>query len=286
MRNDRVTLHSLVCPFHSHGSLIFVTRLSLSNTRRYSYSYGYGFGALERAYYDASNQVFYGGSEIGFVSVSDFVAFPNITIADFGVDLAGETLTDIKACGEYLFVSTKDDPNPGHVRIYTVAKRQDDGTLSEPSLVQQVGVGVGPDNLLVKADCTLLVTADEGEGDYDDDVGLVNPPGSVSIVKGPFGDATTPPTVTTLVLDKWTDDELIAMGVHLPLSYNAMVYWNNPANNINFTAAIASYSSANVLEPEYLAWNGDETKVYVNLQENNAMVIVNVDTMQVESIHS
>ena len=251
------------------------------------FSYGYGFGALERSYYDATNKVLYGGSEIGFVTVTDFAKFPDdVQVTNFGLPL-DDSLTDLKACGEYWFVSTKDDPNPGHVRIYKLAQRSSDGsTLTAPSFIREVPVGVGPDNLLIKTDCSLVVTADEGEGDYNDDTGLVNPPGSVSIIRGPFGDVNAPPKVTTMLLDKWTDDELIAMDVHLPLSYNAMQYWNDPENGINFTAAIANYQTANVLEPEYLAWNGDETKIFVNLQENNAMVIVDVASNAVESIHA
>jgi hypothetical protein len=86
-------------------------------------------------------------------------------------------------------------------------------------------------------------------------------------------------------LNKWTDEELIEMGVHLPLSLNAMKYWNQ-FEDINFTAAIESYTPATVLEPEYLAWGQGETKLYVNLQENNALVIVDVATNEVESINS
>lgn len=70
--------------------------------------------------------------------------------------------------------------------------------------------------------------------------------------------------MTEVSLNKWTDEELIDMGVHLPLSLNAMKYWNQ-FDGINFTAAIASYTLAFVLEPEYLGWGQNETKLYVNL---------------------
>ena len=56
-----------------------------------------------------------------------------------------------------------------------------------------------------------------------------------------------------------------------------MKYWNSPPS-IDFSAAIDSYTTAAVLEPEYLAWSGDESKIYVNLQENNALVIVDVES--------
>lgn len=245
-------------------------------------SYGFGFGTLERSYYDTKQMIFYGGSEIGFVTVSDYKEFPNVTVADFGIPL-NYSLTDIKVCGNLLFVSTKDDPNPATLLIYNTVTRNDDGTLAEPTLIQSVELGVGADNVLVSKDCSIVATANEGEGQYDDF--LVNPEGSVSIIRGPFNDTSNPPSMTLVPLDKWTDEELIEMKVHMPLSLNAMMYWNTFEGN-NFTAAIEAYTPASVLEPEYLAWGQDESKLYVNLQENNALVIVDVATNEAESIHS
>ena len=31
------------------------------------------------------------------------------------------------------------------------------------------------------------------------------------------------------------------------------------------------------LEPEYLAFSADESQIFVNLQENNALVVINVE---------
>lgn len=245
-------------------------------------SFGYGLGALERSYYDSKEEVFYGGSEQGFVTVSDFSMFPNITQAPFGIQLE-YPLTDIKVCGDLLFVSTKDDPNPGQVLVYRAAVRNTGfTTLQPPTLLQSLEVGVGPDNLLVSEDCELVATANEGEGEYDDEFGLINPEGSVSILRGPFDDEGNPPSVVLISLNVWTDDELLEMGVHLPLSLNAMKYWNS-IEGINFDNAIENYTSAMVLEPEYLGFGSNESKIYVNLQENNAVVIVDVAT---NSVHS
>jgi len=228
--------------------------------------------------------IFYGGSELGFVTINDFENYPDVTQADFGIQLE-YTLTDIKVCGSLLFITTKDDPSPGSLRVYNTATRNGTSGINPPSLIQTFEVGIGPDNIIVSEDCTMATTANEGEGDYDDTVGLINPEGSVTIVRGPFFDSTNTPTVTQVSLNKWTDDELIEMGVHLPLSLNALKYWNM-MENINFTAAIESYTPATVLEPEYLAWGQNETKLYVNLQENNAMVIIDVATNEAESIHA
>jgi hypothetical protein len=248
------------------------------------FSYGYGFGTLERSYYDSVEMIFYGGSELGFVTVSDFKDFPNMTVADFAITLE-DTFTDIKVCGALLFVSTKDDPSPGMLHIYTTVTRNNNGSLVPPTLIQSVEVGVGPDNVIVNKDCTIVATANEGEGDYDDLIGLINPEGSVSILRGPFNDTSNPPSVSQVSLNKWTDEELIDIGVHMPLSLSAMMYWNS-FEGYNFSAAIETYTPAAVLEPEYLAWGRNESKLYVNLQENNAVVIIDVATDEAESIHS
>jgi len=246
--------------------------------------YGYGFGALERSYYDAKSHIFYGGSEIGYLTVSDFSGFPDdVKHADFVLPFE-DGITDVKGCGDFLFVVTKDDPNPATVSIFTTATRNGNGNLIEPTLIQAVEVGYGADNILINKNCTIAATADEGEGDYADETGLINPPGSVTILRGPFdgGDI----QVSTVALDKWTDEELIEMGVHLPLSLNALKYWNASTPDIDFSNAIDSYTTASVLEPEYLAFSADESKLYVNLQENSALVVVDVATNEAESIHA
>lgn len=205
--------------------------------------------------------------------------------AEFGIPLQ-DTLTDIKVCDSLLFVTTKDDPNPGKLMVFTATKRSGfGGGLLAPRLIQTIEVGIGPDNVLINKDCTIAATANEGEGYYDDALGLINPEGTVSIIRGPFNDSAVTPTVSPVTLNKWTDDELIEMGIHLPLSLNAMKYWNTMPE-INFTAAIESYTPASVLEPEYLVWSGDESKLYINLQENNGLIIVNIETNEAESIHS
>jgi hypothetical protein len=130
-----------------------------------------------------------------------------------------------------------------------------------------------------------VATANEGEADYDDEIGLINPAGSVSILRGPFDDARSPPSVAQVSLNNWSDDELSALGVHLPLSLNAMKYWSQ-AIGVNFSSAIENYQSEQSLEPEYLAWNADESTIYCNLQENNALVTIDVATNTATGIYS
>jgi hypothetical protein len=112
--------------------------------------YGYGFGSLEQSIYDPSQKIFYGGSELGVVTVSDFGKYPNESVVlDVAIPL-NYTLTDVEVCGGLLFASTKDDPNPGHVHVYTAAKRNG-SSIIPPTLIQSIQVGVGPDDM-----CTFL----------------------------------------------------------------------------------------------------------------------------------
>jgi hypothetical protein len=171
------------------------------------------------------------------------------------------------------------------LHVFDTAKRTADGTLTPPVLIQSVSVlGVGPDNILISKDCMTVATANEGEGVYEDS--LINPVGSVTIFKGPFDVASSPPRATLVSLNKWTEGELLAMGVHMPLTLNAMIYWDATGDiDVDFADAIAAYTPDAVLEPEYLAFSADESQIFVNLQENNAMVIVDVASGLAESIH-
>lgn len=232
---------------------------------------------MERSYFDSKEKLFYGGSELGFVTISDFSAYPTVVkITDVGFPLS-DSLTDIRVCDDLLFVTTKDDPNPGKLLVYKSAKRKADGTYTAPVLVHTIVVGFGPDNILVSKNCQVVATANEGEGDYNDATGLINPVGSVSIVRGPFNDTTKTPTNNLVSLNKWTEAELLSKGVHLPLPRNALIYWN-AVGAANFTEAINKYTPDAGLEPEYLAFNEAETTIYASLQENNAVVVINVNT--------
>lgn len=196
-----------------------------------------------------------------------------------------DAYTDITVCPEkgILFATTKNDPNPGSVVIYKAATRSEDGTVASPELIHTVEVGAGPDNIKTNKDCTILAVANEGEGDYGEE--LINPEGSVTLIKGPF---TAADVTAATVTFPWTDEELLEKGVHLPLSKNSLEYWDdhsNVAGDLNFTAARASYTAASVLEPEWLVWSADEKYVLVNLQENAALVKVNVENETAEDIY-
>ena len=182
-----------------------------------------------------------------------------------------------------LFLVTKNDPNLGHVLVYKAASRSEDGTITPPELVTKVEVGYGPDNARPNSACTTVAVANEGEGVYDDTLGLINPPGSVSLINVKDLENISSTNVPFL----WTDEELIAKDIHLPLSQNALEYWDEHssiANDVNFTLARAAYTTSSGLEPEWVEWALDDKYVLVNLQENSALVKINVETATAEDI--
>lgn len=172
----------------------------------------------------------------------------------------------------------------GDVLVYSTYIRSDkiiDVPGNILQLLKTIPVGSHPDNMKPNPTCDMIAVANEGEGTYDDNEGLKDPVGSVSLID------VNSLTVTNVPLDKWTDEELIDMGVHLPLSRKALTYWNtysSLADELNFDDALTSYTPAQNLEPEYVAWSLDSKFVYVNLQENSAIVTIDVATKEAVSI--
>jgi DNA-binding beta-propeller fold protein YncE len=205
---------------------------------------------------------------------------------------ANDTFTSIGVCSEKGIVFGTSVSDTAY--IFRAAKRnapsevaraiQDD--FEEPKLLHVLQVGSGPDHIVANPDCTILGVANEGSGEYDDDIGLVNPEGSISLIRD-FEDAAKTPSVETISLNLWTDEELLEKGVHLPVSKNALEYWDlysKDAEDINFTAARESYTTASVLEPEWMAWTPDGSRLLVSLQDNNAILIVDPETNSVKDI--
>ncbi|KAJ1444363.1 Metallo-dependent phosphatase-like protein, partial [Pelagophyceae sp. CCMP2097] len=232
----------------------------------------------------AFGTLLYAVSEQGWVSIVDLAAAATtgpVLKSAFEVTvprLSIGALTDVEVCtgvhGSFLFVgaaaATKTDP--GFVFIYGALAA---GSAETPALLHTATAGAVPDMVLPNAACTLLAVANEGEGAYDG--ALVDPVGSVSFVD--LSDF----SVTTVALDMgMTDAEMIAAGIHLPLSLDAMEYFDDHSAkfsaDLDFTAAREAYTPATQLEPEYLAWSSDGSTLYVGLQENSAIATVDVAT--------
>mmetsp|Transcript_32235 Transcript_32235/g.58932 ORF Transcript_32235/g.58932 Transcript_32235/m.58932 type:complete len:708 (-) Transcript_32235:157-2280(-) len=251
---------------------------------------GFGMGAAEQIAYDDVEKYGYAISEQGYINVIDWNLPSAPTVMTLlAVDLAGKKLTDIEICtnlGVFFVGAGADDTvSNGKVHVFHTVKRADP---MMPTQITEITVGPLPDMLLPNSACTKVAVANEGEGDYDS--GLVDPEGSVMIISSTNFSSVTP-TVETISLSTYTDEQLKAMGVHLPLEEKAMEYWDDHshlAGDLDFSTARASYSSGMNLEPEYLAWSYDETTLFVNLQENNAVASISVPasgSASLEGIH-
>merc|ERR1712151_829935 len=102
---------------------------------------------------------------------------------------------------------------------------------------------------------------------------LVDPEGSVHILKGfatkgDFDGAMIESVHVRFDPVAKSDEDLMNLGVHLPLPKNALEYWDlhsDVASDLDFEEARASYTPATNLEPEYVGWSADGRKLYVNL---------------------
>lgn len=252
-------------------------------------SLAFGMGAAEQIAYDHVQKYAYAISEQGVLNVIDWndPSNPQVNSA-LAYDFQGAKLTDIEICAEkgLMFIGSgaSDKTQPGTVHVLSTVDRSSPAApMSRGSLT----AGPLPDMILPNSDCTKLAVGNEGEGDYD--TSLVDPAGSVMIFENSDWTDLTSTVKHTVTLDSYTDAELMANGVHLPLPLDAMAYWDDQsifASSLDFSAARATYSSAMNLEPEYLAWSADDSTLFVNLQENNAIATITVPTSGAPSLAS
>lgn len=131
-----------------------------------------------------------------------------------------------------------------------------DGSLTYSGIAV---TGVQPDMVTFTEDGARVLTADEGEprGGYTA-AGAVDPEGSVTVIDT----KTKVATVVDFTAFDSKRGELAAAGVVLK---------KNTAPSVD-------------LEPEYIAVSGNTA--YIALQEANAVVVLNIDTLQFENIYS
>lgn len=240
--------------------------------------FGFGMGAVEQGAYDAVEKYMYTISEQGFVNVIDYES-PNSpqVLSAMALALNGKA-TDAEICHSpngpgllIVAVGADDVVSNGKVRIFNTIKRNDP---KPPTMLKEYEVGPLPDMVKANRDCTLLAVANEGEGAIINGK-LVDPEGSVHIID--LADEVSMHVKFDPVAR--SDEELIAKGVNLALPLSALEYWDEHsaiADAVDFGDARQQYTPATNLEPEYLGWSADGSKVFVNLQENNAIITVNV----------
>jgi len=247
--------------------------------------FAFGMGAAEQATYDPAMKMAYVASEQGFVNLVDYsdASHPKLGAS---IDLSEHTITDVDVCGGLLAVgvvgATKTEP--GTVKVYSTAT-----STMPPALVSEYTVGPLPDMVAFNKDCDKIAVANEGEGVYGD-AGLVDPEGSVSIISLDNGGSSGTVQTVSFAPIATSDEDLKAKGVHLPLELKAQEYYDlhsaKFSGDLDFAASRAAYTPATQLEPEYVKWSADGSKIYANCQENSAIVTIDVATATAISIHA
>ncbi|NEP90723.1 MAG: calcium-binding protein [Okeania sp. SIO2C2] len=145
--------------------------------------------------------------------------------------------------------------------------KQDPGTVAffnaDGNTLNQVTVGALPDMLTFTSDGTKVLVANEGEpnDDYSND-----PEGSVSIIDISGGvENLTQADVSTADFSAFIgrEEELRNKGVRI----------YGPGSN-----------AAQDLEPEFIAVDGNDTRAFVTLQENNAVAVVNIENANIVDV--
>jgi hypothetical protein len=162
----------------------------------------------------------------------------------------GASANSVAVFGDYVAVAIQAEAVDalGTVAIFDV-----DGNF-----VSSAPCGYWPDALTVSHDGTLVAVANEGQpsDDYS-----IDPAGSATIV-----DVTDPfnPVAMQVAFDGLTEADL---------PEGTRIFGPN--------ASIAAD-----LEPEYVAFSGDDNKLFINCQENNCMVVADVATAAVTNVWS
>jgi Secretion system C-terminal sorting domain/Calx-beta domain len=128
---------------------------------------------------------------------------------------------------------------------------------TDGTFLKQLTVGALPDMITFTPDGNKVLTANEGQ---PNDAYTIDPEGSISIVDISGGIAgLTQTNVTTLLFDTYNIQEaaLLASGVR----------------KVKSTSTLSQD-----IEPEYITISADSQKAWVSLQENNAIVEINLAT--------
>ena len=128
--------------------------------------------------------------------------------------------------------------------------------------ISDVEVGALPDMLTFTNDGSKVLVANEGEPNDDYSV---DPEGSISIIDISGGAASA--SATQINFNSYDDK---------------MAHLTNKGVRIFGPGASVSQD----LEPEYIAVTEDDSKAYVACQENNALVVVNIETAEIMDIYA
>jgi len=184
-------------------------------------------------------------AQVGVLSMAD----PDALEFLFYIELGSGSPNSVAVVGDAVAVAVAADTAgvAGEVRFFDT-----DGIF-----LHSVPVGFLPDALTVSDDGTLLAVANEGEPDYNIPV---DPEGSATIVDLSAG-------------------VMNAVATQVPFTSIQPEDLDESTRIFGPDATIAQD-----LEPEYVAFSADNSRLFVSCQENNAMVVIDVATATVVDI--
>jgi hypothetical protein len=205
-------------------------------------------GSAETVAYDVTNKhAFFTNSASNSFTIVD-VSTPTAPVLVTSVDLSsyGAGPNSIAIHGNIVAVAVEASPkqNPGKVVFFDLSG----------AYVNQVTVGALPDMLTFTPDGNKLLVANEGEPSDDY---TIDPEGTISVIDVSGGAAAA--TVTSINFNAYDDKKASLKNKGIRIFGN------------NGTASVSQD-----LEPEYITVLEDGTKAYVNCQEANALVVIDL----------
>jgi hypothetical protein len=239
-------------------------------------TYKWNAGVGEQFKYDMHHMMAYVVGENKLVQIVNMSDSQNPVIVA-AVELP-QPATDVEICGDWVAIAIEGSKKtaPGHVLMY---KKYQFGFPFVPEYTLQTGAL--PDHIIFSSNCSMLLTANEGEGAIINGV-FENPPGSVTVFTWPKSDLSMMPMNETITFDaiagsSMQEEMLQSMGVN----------WAFGPHTPNVDPVIFPLSERTLvkdLEPEYIALSRDGMTAYVCLQEADSIAVIDLMAKEVKSI--
>ncbi|MBP0492034.1 choice-of-anchor I family protein [Roseomonas indoligenes] len=220
-------------------------------------SSGTAAGGAEVIAYDAATQLVLVLGASGVEALDAATGTPRFALPSSVLGALG-TGNSVAVSGDVMAVAYDNatDGGNGTVAMYRIAAGGTGATL-----IRTVEVGAVPDMVTFTPDGTRLLVAIEGEP--NDNYGVDasgDPVGGVAVIDVATG------TSSFLGFGGFDTEALRAAGVRI--------------------TGVEGVTAATDLEPEYIAVSPDGSKAYVTLQENNAIAVLDLDTMEYQGVYA
>ncbi|XP_066287026.1 uncharacterized protein [Branchiostoma lanceolatum] len=230
--------------------------------------YGLDRDAVAQVAYHPQQEMAYAIGSRGLLSVID-LSVPSAARAVHHQELPDAQIglySDLAVCGDKVAVIQSDEytPEPGKLYILSLYDGSSDLTVR-----QRLSVGPTPSLVKFTRDCTRLVVVNEGRFGEDPDGEFADPEGSVTVLDFDADNNATANTINFRRFDAMQDD-YAARGIR----------WTHRGEALG-TAGRLSQD----LEPEEFTFDDREKKIYITLQENNAIAVVDLKTLTVEDLY-